>query len=487
MSLLDANPETLQTERDAEVAESKSKLKTARELLSLGNYENAVSLLEDAAPVCSEAAFVLADCYRNGIGVNGPQAMRSWFILDRLCEEGYVPAIVVAAYWIRDSYYLTNVRDTSIRKDDKLSLQLLERALWIEPDNADALCAFGVAYIHGRGCTARVDRGLKALHASVQLGNVSAHFHLGEYHLRLVRDELKQKKVPPDPQAHLYARKGLELLYKAAEAGDALAHNALADVYRDANFPTSLLDKRPNKKTREKCADKHDLLAAERGVPCSYVNIGEGFATGSGSMGFDFDQAAFYFERAYQSGVACAADALGYHYEKGSDKQLAEKINLPAAVAWYERGYELEHAAATMHLGECYDDGIGVTPDPLRAEQLYVDAMAWAKRDGDSSCLSAVKSNLVKLYVGRSFLDGSQGEARAKLVRLVGGKEADVRTKEARGVLTCLSQTTKCPMRRAKAPTASAPEESKTLESKLADLVGEGCARKLISTFTPNT
>lgn len=478
----DATPLLSIEDATAALSVARHQLKEARERLSYGECVEAVSLLQDAAPVLPEASFVLADCYRHGIGVEKAESQRAWFILQRLIAQDYVPAIVLAAYWVRDYYYMTNIRDSSIPKDDKRSFQLLQRALQLQPDNSDALTAYGVALLNGRGCSTSVLGGLQALQAAVELGDVQAYSHLGSYYLNSIRTLLKPR-ASNSPENQEYARQGLKFLYMAAKAGDAFAHASLADVYRDEkHFPPSLLNGRPNKMYRERKADEYDLRAAELGLPQGYVNIGEGYATGSGSGGFDFDQAAFYFHRAYHSGIAAAADALGYHYEKGSDKQLADKVKLTAAVAWYERGYELEHAAATLHLGECFDDGIGVKPDPDRAEQFYRDAIAWAKRDDAPGSLSNSRSNLAKLYVGKSFLDVSPSEAKQKLVELVGPKEAEAMTKEVSNILTCLGQNKKSPSRRAKGQN-SVPTDSGTLEMRLNDLVGAIVGEKLVGAF----
>jgi TPR repeat protein len=328
----------------ARFEELTAQLGGARQLLSDGRPAEAAEVLQRLAPVLPEAAVAYVACLRHGIGIpEGPQPVAAWHILEPLADAEYTPAMLAAALWLRNTYFLDGVLDDSIAKDDARSVRLLERMLDLEPRNRVALCALGVARHNGKGCVEDAHAGLQLCLAAAELGEPEAVCWVGKWmlsHRRAIQDRAARQVARGELEVLL---RGKHLVHIAADAGVAYAHHVLADLYRDKDTLPSLLPKgaaRGSQKLAE-IADWHDMRGAELGAPIGYLNIGEGFSSGAGARGADFDAACMWYETAVSLGVRSGADALGFHYEKGSDGNAVDRIDLNAAVAWYHRGYEL--------------------------------------------------------------------------------------------------------------------------------------------------
>jgi TPR repeat protein len=81
---------------------------------------------------------------------------------------------------------------------------------------------------------------------------------------------------------------------------------------------------------------------------------------------------------AAESGDSDAMYALGCWLQEGLTNDRGEIISQPApgeAVGWFELAAEQSHPLALHHLAYCYDAGLGVKADRLRAIELYRDAV----------------------------------------------------------------------------------------------------------------
>jgi TPR repeat protein len=459
-------------------------LDNARELLSSGQLRSGVSILQDLAPRDPEAGVLFAVCLRHGIGVDKPQPARGIQILLRLAADDYVPAIVEAALQLRCIYHLTGVRDATIPPDEAHSMRLLDRALELEPLNPAALTARGLACLHGRGCSEDVDAAVQCFEAADVQGFVEAKTWLGRAHMG-------EEMIP-----HLRER-GLAMLKCAAQSNCSFAHLFLAEHFRlkagiddEATPHTPVPSMQKAQSSRKRCklaslADKHELLAASLGAPQGLLNLAEGCRTGDGSSSMNFDIASSFYIQAFDAGCVPAADALGFHLEKGALGQFPDRIDLKEALAWYTKGYELQHAAATLHLGEAYDDGLGTEVDVNNAESLYIEAKRFATNEGERKVADQADDNLARLYLGAVFTASdlhSEDEWRRKLQHAIGSREAKTRENRVSELLQRLSSDSPLQRRSKSVDQRSTTRDAMMLE--LAQLVGEGSAVRMAAAYT---
>jgi TPR repeat protein len=109
---------------------------------------------------------------------------------------------------------------------------------------------------------------------------------------------------------------------------------------------------------------------AEAGDQTASYELGLRYDTGRGGVARDPTQAAAWYRRAAEGGLAAAQNSLGSLYQAGDgvEQSFAE------AMAWYQKAADQAHAQGIHNLGFLYDEGKGVAEDNTRAIALYVRA-----------------------------------------------------------------------------------------------------------------
>lgn len=163
-----------------------------------------------------------------------------------------------------------------------------------------------------------------------------------------------------------------------------------------------------SKVEREKIVFDLYLKAADMGNGDALNDVGSCYATGFGSVGYNFEIAAKYYVRAIDAGSLHAFDNLGTHYEYGMSGNAPDKIDLEKAVYYYRSGARMRCSKCAMNLANSYEEGLyredGVVvmeKDPIMAEKFLKYAVAIANDEDDSSTASAGIKELVMLYITR--------------------------------------------------------------------------------------
>lgn len=173
-----------------------------------------------------------------------------------------------------------------------------------------------------------------------------------------------------------------------AEAGDPIAQNEAAQMYRegcgveadtakmkewlaksgDAGFwlsQTQLGECFSDEKNYEEAAAWYKQ-AALSGYAAAQNYLGEYYYYGNG-VEEDKEEAVEWFRKAAEQGYAAAQNSLGKCYYNGEGVEQDYK----EAVKWYQKAVKQGYAAAQNHLGECYYRGTGVEKDHKEAVKWY--------------------------------------------------------------------------------------------------------------------
>lgn len=193
-------------------------------------------------------------------------------------------------------------------------------------------------------------------------------------------------------------REILEMIRKAAGAGDPFAQNELGVAYDYGNFGLEQDFEKSSEWYGKAAGQGHQ--SAEINVLLQNVfgqahslestavvnrlktlaatgdleaqnNLGLCFQFGYGTE-LDYSEAALWFRRAAKGGSETAQFNLGGFYleGKGMEKDIAQ------AIAWYTRAAEQRHELSLIQLGSMYRWGKGVEADQNRALVLFLIAYA---------------------------------------------------------------------------------------------------------------
>lgn len=121
---------------------------------------------------------------------------------------------------------------------------------------------------------------------------------------------------------------------------------------------------------------------AERGSIQHEIELAGAYFSGHG-VGRDEKQAAYWYEKAANSGDPGAQLQIGFFYEAG----IGVERDPARAVAWFERAVAGGSVAAKVNLGVAYTWGMGVRKDPELATQLFKAAAE--KGSGSGACFLA--------------------------------------------------------------------------------------------------
>ncbi len=118
---------------------------------------------------------------------------------------------------------------------------------------------------------------------------------------------------------------------------------------------------------------------AENGSIAEEIQLGAAYFAGRG-VAQDLKQAAYWYEKAANSGDPHAQMEIGYFYQAG----IGVERNPARAARWYERAAASGLTGAKVNLGVAYVWGLGVRKDPELAAQLFKEAAK--KGEGSAAC-----------------------------------------------------------------------------------------------------
>lgn len=109
--------------------------------------------------------------------------------------------------------------------------------------------------------------------------------------------------------------------------------------------------------------------SAERGLVKSAVRLGDAYFIGRGVEKSD-EKAAYWYERAANSGDPWAQNQIGYFYQTG----IGVQRDPVRAAHWYERAASSGLLSARVNLGVAYLWGTGLPKDEAFAIKLFREA-----------------------------------------------------------------------------------------------------------------
>ncbi len=117
-------------------------------------------------------------------------------------------------------------------------------------------------------------------------------------------------------------------------------------------------------------------VAAAGGDPGALFEVASRYAEGRG-VDADSREAAVWYERAAERGLAVAQFRVAAFYERGQGV-TADRAK---ALSWYERAAEQGHVQAMHNLAVLYSEGVGGTPDYAAATRWFALAAEHGVRD----------------------------------------------------------------------------------------------------------
>ena len=109
---------------------------------------------------------------------------------------------------------------------------------------------------------------------------------------------------------------------------------------------------------------------ARQGYVAEQIELGEAYLTGKGILRSAAD-AAYWLEKAAQSGNPEAQNMVGYMYQTGYGVQA----NAARAMHWYELAAASGSSDAMLNLGVLHMVGLGVAKNPARAAEYFERAV----------------------------------------------------------------------------------------------------------------
>lgn len=257
------------------------------------------------------------------------------------------------------------------RKDPAVSLLYFGKAA--EAGNTGAMVAVGSRLLYGDEAGRDEKRGLASLEKAIAGKDATAYLALGTWQQNVKKDpkaalaEFERGKDAGQPESMLRAAeyyiegkgtkkdvpRGLGILEKAAEEGNAQAHLMLAANILQSEKPDTV------------SGYKHLLAAANGGMAAAQNELGLFYL--SGGLGLaDVSAAVSWFGRAAQANFAAAQNNLGALHERGTGvDQSYEK-----AAQFYALAAQQGHASATLALARFHAAGAATEVNRPRAWAL---------------------------------------------------------------------------------------------------------------------
>jgi uncharacterized protein len=108
---------------------------------------------------------------------------------------------------------------------------------------------------------------------------------------------------------------------------------------------------------------------AEQGFVRQEMQLANAYFAGDG-VPQDLIQAAFWYERAAETGQPAAQNQIGYFYQAG----IGVPVNLTRAAHWFQLAAASGLTLGTINLGVAYLQGLGVPKNSGTAEGLFTEA-----------------------------------------------------------------------------------------------------------------
>ena len=302
------------------------------------------------------------------------------------------------------------------KADAKLSLQYFEKAA--NAGNSGAMVDLGARLLYGAEAERNEKRGLDFLNKAIEAKDATAYLALGTWQETIKKDpkaalaEFERGKDAGQPDSMIRAAnyylegkgtekdvsRGISILEKAAEGGNAQAHFILAARILQSEKPDVL------------AGYKHLLAASNGGLAAAQNELGLIYV--SGSLGAeDVSAAASWFTRAAQAGYAAAQNNLAALHERGTGvEQSYEK-----AAQLYALAAQQGHAAATLALARFHAAGAATEIDRPRAWAL-------AKIAEDRGETNAAKFIAT---LEKEFSEEQLAEAKKELARITSATPSD--------------------------------------------------------------
>ncbi len=368
-----------------------------------GNNEAGIAYLALAAACDSRsAALALARRYESGRGVAKDESLAKWY----LSRAGLLPPHAwPMAFRLRKTSakeppaptvpHLSSLISQLLGRAEKMGYKKIYLSLCqmlATRGDARAQCRLGEIYIRGYLGTPDPAKGKEALAYYGKRGNAAAYLLLGD--LYRTGDGLSPSRVEA------------AACYNAAKAlGSAEACVRLGDLYASA-------DKAPNVPYAYQLYKEALALGSREGAEKAHA-IEEKRETlymrGKSALATDAEDAYRAFALSASMGYTPASVALGFCYEEGLGVQQDRR----RAFLWYERAAKEKDAMAEYRVGRCYLHGIGVNRNFKAAhaylrraasagiEEARVDLFAMLDRRGQKLLRSLYSMGMRLLHRGK--------------------------------------------------------------------------------------
>jgi uncharacterized protein len=313
----------------------------------------------------AEAQFILANCYRVGVGVDKNRAEGlKW--LQKAAEQGLSNAQLALG--------LNYECGEGVAEDKGEAVKLYRKAA--DQGNADAQYNLGSAYDKGNGVPQDFSEALKWYRRAADHGNRHAYCAVGEMYMK-GRGGVTQDSV-----------EAARWFCKAYDEGDGYAIVTLLYPLGYGSLPDGL---------DESKVIAFYAAAAEHGVAKQQYFMGTHYI----SKG-DYEKALQYLGKAAEQNCTEAQYALGRMYEQGQGTPQ----NFVKAAVWYGKAAEQGSTVAQIRLGMCYLLGHGV-------EENHLEAYKWESLAAASGNEISVKSRdlILKELTSEQIAEGQRRAA----------------------------------------------------------------------------
>ena len=400
------------------------------------NVNDAVHWIDKAAALGeARAAYVLADLYQGGYGVEIDKAKAAAFYrqakpgLERMSQHRHIDATTVLGTMHRDG--------NGMGADPSEAARLYRVAA--DLGSANAMNNLADLYAHGSGVPQDLDQAMRLLQTAIARNEDGAMLTLGTLH------------EDGRGTAQNYAE-AMRWYREAAARGNGAAMEKIANLHYDGHgVPVD-----------HKQAMSWFRQAAARGTPSAMNSVGVLTEKGDG-VPANPGEARRWYQAAAELGSADAMRNLGTLYDNGtgvakngpeaqrwylkaverSDDvdamySLGElfrngrgvPVNFPEALKWYRRAVEKDNAESMTALGIMYEEGQGVTQSYGEAARLY-------KLAADKGSASAMHQ-LGTLYEAGHGVTADCQQARSWYTKAADAGDPDAKKKVGpQGTLRC--------------------------------------------------
>lgn len=371
------------------------------------------TVLENAAKDDpSMAGRILGEAFLRGRLSKEPDVEKALFWWNRAADAGDVNALLLLARLYDGEYGFPE------RKDLKKANAALAKAAGLS--DARAMAMLGSRLLNGPAEIRNEKEGREWLKKAVDAKEYSACLALGDFeerekkNLKAALAEYERGDAAGQIDCTLRAAmfyqegKGVEkdparakqLLEKAAKAGSPAAHYALA--------ASAFADEKPDAIQ----GYGHLVNAATSGMAQAQNDLALLYLSGKVLGATDGAAGVAWLTRAAQGGYAPAQNSLAALFESGN---LVPR-NLNNAAQLYTLAAQQGHGPATFAIARMFGQGIGTTPDPVKAWAFATVAGERGVEDGKKYAEE----------IDTSFSDAKRGEAKKFLEDLKSGKAAIV-------------------------------------------------------------